>query len=118
MFIIAVMYFGFSYVNARPPATASLNDTAQAVEDDEPSPPRNFTRKQLSYFDGRLDEKSEEYKPVYLSVNGMQPRFVLFQHTRWLLQLTFCFIFQCTPNFCPDDAFSYIYFSNQGVFLM
>ena len=72
------MYFGFSYVNARPPATANLNDTAQAGEDDEPSPPRNFTREQLSYFDGRLDEKSEECRPVYLSVNGMQPRFVCF----------------------------------------
>ena len=73
MFIIAVMYFGYNYVNARPPATANLDSTGnnEAEEEEEPSPPRNFTRKQLAYFDGKMEDKSEDHKPVYLSVNGI-----------------------------------------------
>ena len=35
-----------------------------------PDPPRNFTVKQLRHFDGTIDEKTEEAKPVYLSVGG------------------------------------------------
>mmetsp|Transcript_16923 Transcript_16923/g.26404 ORF Transcript_16923/g.26404 Transcript_16923/m.26404 type:complete len:305 (+) Transcript_16923:84-998(+) len=38
--------------------------------DEEPEPPRNFTAEQLKYFDGKVDEKTDENKPVYLSVNG------------------------------------------------
>ena len=42
------------------------------VEDEkEPDPPRNFTAKQLSYFDGKKDPKTGDDKPVYLSVNGI-----------------------------------------------
>lgn len=40
-------------------------------EKEEPDPPRNFTPKQLSYFDGTKEEKANEDKPVYLSVNGI-----------------------------------------------
>ena len=36
---------------------------------DERDPPRNFTAKQLEYFDGTKD--GEEDKPVYLSLNGI-----------------------------------------------
>jgi len=39
-------------------------------EEEEKEPPRNFTSKQLAYFDGTKDEKTGEDKPVYLSVNG------------------------------------------------
>lgn len=39
-------------------------------EEKEVDPPRNFTSKQLAYFDGTKDEKSGEDKPVYLSVSG------------------------------------------------
>jgi membrane-associated progesterone receptor component len=39
-------------------------------EEEEPDPPRNFTMEQLRYFDGTKDEKTDEDKPVYLSVNG------------------------------------------------
>ena len=38
---------------------------------EEPDPPRNFTTKQLAHFDGKKDEKLDEIKPVYLSVNGI-----------------------------------------------
>jgi len=39
-------------------------------EEEEPEPPRNFTAKQLRHFDGTKDEKTDEDKPVYLSVAG------------------------------------------------
>jgi membrane-associated progesterone receptor component len=39
-------------------------------EEEERDPPRNFTAKQLSYFDGEKDEKTGENKPIYMSVNG------------------------------------------------
>jgi len=39
-------------------------------DDDEPDPPRNFTLRQLSYFDGQKDKDGEEDKPVYLSLGG------------------------------------------------
>lgn len=39
-------------------------------EEEEPEPPRNFTAKQLRHFDGKIDEKSNDPKPVYLSVGG------------------------------------------------
>ena len=40
------------------------------TEEEIPDPPRNFTSKQLRYFDGKKDEKTDEEKPVYLSLNG------------------------------------------------
>ena len=39
-------------------------------EEEEPEPIRNFTLKQLRDFDGKMDEKTEEPKPVYLSIGG------------------------------------------------
>ena len=49
---------------------ATPGDDAKDDEDEEIIP-RNFTMKQLSFFDGKKDEKSGEDKPVYLSVNGV-----------------------------------------------
>ena len=40
-------------------------------DDDKPDPPRNFTLEQLLQYNGTKDEKSNEDKPVYLSINGM-----------------------------------------------
>jgi len=40
------------------------------VEEEEAEPPRNFTYKQLQYFDGTKDPKTDEEKPIYLSVHG------------------------------------------------
>jgi membrane-associated progesterone receptor component len=39
-------------------------------EDEDVEPPRNFTAKQLVYFNGEEDERTGEVKRVYLSVNG------------------------------------------------
>ena len=53
----------------------SSNEPTKVEEEEEEEkeidPPRNFTQKQLIYFDGKKDEKTKEEKPVYLSVNGI-----------------------------------------------
>lgn len=52
-----------------------INGKDSSIEEEEeeesPDPPRNFTGDQLFYFDGTKDEKTEEDKPVYLSVRGV-----------------------------------------------
>jgi membrane-associated progesterone receptor component len=53
-------------MNSDPPPAVK----AEEEEEEEPDLPRNFTAKQLLYFDGKKDEKTDEDKPVYLSVNG------------------------------------------------
>jgi hypothetical protein len=50
----------------KPPADADLSET-----NERPDPPRNFTLAQLSHFDGSKDEKSNQEKPVYLSMDGI-----------------------------------------------
>jgi predicted heme/steroid binding protein len=52
-----------------PSPRLNMDEQEQRKEQD-PDPPRNFTARQLAYFDGTKDEKSGESKPVYLSVNG------------------------------------------------
>ncbi|KAL7468539.1 hypothetical protein ACHAXS_008777 [Conticribra weissflogii] len=42
----------------------------EGEEEETPEPLRNFTLKQLRHFDGKIDEKSEEPRPVYLSLGG------------------------------------------------
>jgi predicted heme/steroid binding protein len=47
------------------------SSTAAKVElEEENDPPRNFTLKQLLYFDGTKDPSGKEDKPVYISVAG------------------------------------------------
>lgn len=50
-----------------------MASSARAVpteeEEEKPDPPRNFTTKQLRYFDGT--KEGNEDKPVYLSVSGI-----------------------------------------------
>ena len=45
-------------------------ETTKDNEEEEPDPPRNFTAKQLLYFDGEKDEKTGENKPIHISVHG------------------------------------------------
>lgn len=47
------------------------NESEDDKDDDDTESPRNFTQKQLLYFDGTTDPKTQEVKPVYLSVNGI-----------------------------------------------
>jgi membrane-associated progesterone receptor component len=54
-------------MNANPPPMAPFEEK----EEEEPDPPRNFTTKQLAYFDGKKEERSGEDKSVYLSVHGI-----------------------------------------------
>ena len=46
-------------------------EVEEEEEEEEVEPPRNFTLKQLKYFNGKEDEKTKEPKPVYLSLNGI-----------------------------------------------
>jgi membrane-associated progesterone receptor component len=61
---------GHAWANAVPSAPHPSSGSAQASkkEDDEKEPPRNFTQKQLAYFDGKKDKDGND-KPVYLSLN-------------------------------------------------
>jgi membrane-associated progesterone receptor component len=72
IFIFFVVLIGHKVMNR---STDNINyERANLGEDNEGENeidrPRNFTAKQLSYFDGGKDEKTGEDKPVYLSVNG------------------------------------------------
>lgn len=68
--IILAIVLGYRWASAsmfpEHPTGADISE-----EIDEPDPPRNFTLQQLANFDGTKDDKSEEAKPVYLSVNGI-----------------------------------------------
>jgi membrane-associated progesterone receptor component len=69
--IFLIVFLTHQFLNwTRPPV---VDDDIMHKQDgkEEPDPPRNFTTKQLAYFDGTKDEKSDEDKPVYLSVNGI-----------------------------------------------
>lgn len=46
------------------------DENAIVPDDGSDEPVRNFTAKQLRYFDGTIDEKTQEPKRVYLSVSG------------------------------------------------
>jgi membrane-associated progesterone receptor component len=48
----------------------TMTPSSTKEEEEVEAPPRNFTSKQLAYFDGCKDEKSGEDKPVFLSVGG------------------------------------------------
>jgi membrane-associated progesterone receptor component len=76
--ILVSMYLGYCFVNMtsqkQPAATISTDTTTTSEakeEDDETEPPRNFTQKQLLEFNGTRDERLDQDKPVYLSVNGI-----------------------------------------------
>eukprot|EP00565_Helicotheca_tamesis_P003368 CAMPEP_0185729146 /NCGR_PEP_ID=MMETSP1171-20130828/4493_1 /TAXON_ID=374046 /ORGANISM="Helicotheca tamensis, Strain CCMP826" /LENGTH=290 /DNA_ID=CAMNT_0028397923 /DNA_START=136 /DNA_END=1008 /DNA_ORIENTATION=- len=65
---VAIAIFGHWGANVH---SKQIQEQLDAEEEEEPEPPRNFTLEQLKYFDGKLDEKTEEEKPVYLSLNGI-----------------------------------------------
>lgn len=81
--VIVFAYLGYCFINL-----ASHNDSPHGKknndkngkeeegqddddDDNDNEKPRNFTQKQLLYFDGSTDPKTQETKPVYLSVNGI-----------------------------------------------
>lgn len=61
---------GYTYTSYSLFSSEKLDEKEEG-EEEEPEPPRNFTLKQLRYFDGTPEEKSGEPKPVYLSINGI-----------------------------------------------
>ena len=72
--ILLAAFLGYCFVNAvkTPQSEEPTKRTVEAedLEEEDPDPPRNFTQKQLAHFDGKIDEKTQEPKPVYLSLNG------------------------------------------------
>lgn len=70
IFILLLVIVGHKIMNG---LTEPIANSATAKEEDEveePEPARNFTTKQLKYFNGEEDERTGELKKVYLSVNG------------------------------------------------
>lgn len=63
---------GYIWINDGFQINGSSNQVEKEEEEEEdtPDPLRNFTTKQLRHFDGKVDDKTEEAKPVYLSVGG------------------------------------------------
>lgn len=69
IFTLAAGYFLKSTMMFKPERSTG-KATHEKEEEEEPDPPRNFTKEQLIYFDGKPDKDGHD-KPVYLSVNGI-----------------------------------------------
>eukprot|EP00568_Trieres_chinensis_P003690 CAMPEP_0183308894 /NCGR_PEP_ID=MMETSP0160_2-20130417/22874_1 /TAXON_ID=2839 ORGANISM="Odontella Sinensis, Strain Grunow 1884" /NCGR_SAMPLE_ID=MMETSP0160_2 /ASSEMBLY_ACC=CAM_ASM_000250 /LENGTH=272 /DNA_ID=CAMNT_0025472809 /DNA_START=63 /DNA_END=878 /DNA_ORIENTATION=+ len=69
LLVILCVIVGHTWINGRSGDSDQPQESVE--EEDEAEPPRNFTAAQLKYFDGKPDPKTEETKPVYLSVNGI-----------------------------------------------
>ena len=61
---------GYIWINGGFQRNGSSKHIEEEEEEDIPDPPRNFTTKQLRHFDGKINENTDEPKPVYLSVGG------------------------------------------------
>mmetsp|Transcript_21212 Transcript_21212/g.27394 ORF Transcript_21212/g.27394 Transcript_21212/m.27394 type:complete len:293 (+) Transcript_21212:147-1025(+) len=67
--ILALVVGGYTYTSAwltSPEMTKPIEE-----EEEEMEPVRNFTAKQLAHFDGTKEDRGEEFKNVYLSLNGI-----------------------------------------------
>lgn len=65
--IAVCAFLGYTWINSG--GVSSVDEKEE--EEETPDPPRNFTTVQLRQFDGTKDEKTDEDKPVYLSVKGI-----------------------------------------------
>lgn len=62
---------GYVWINGGFQANGATAAAAnEEEEEEEVEPLRNFTTNQLKKFDGKIDENTDEPKPVYLSVAG------------------------------------------------
>lgn len=68
IFILLLVFIGHSIMNSS--SEPDVVPKEEDEEDEDVEPPRNFTAKQLVYFNGEEDERTGEVKRVYLSVNG------------------------------------------------
>jgi len=72
LMIIICVIIGYSWMNGDVASTENTTDNSgeeEKIEDDS-EPLRNFSKQQLERFDGKIDENTEEVKPVYLSLSG------------------------------------------------
>mmetsp|Transcript_21452 Transcript_21452/g.45114 ORF Transcript_21452/g.45114 Transcript_21452/m.45114 type:complete len:300 (-) Transcript_21452:141-1040(-) len=70
LMLLFLAVIGYIWINDGFKINGGSKQQEDEEEEESPEPPRNFTLKQLSLFDGKVDEKSEEPKPVYLSLGG------------------------------------------------
>jgi len=68
LIIIICAILGHAWIN-RTGGSSSVE--ANYEKEETPDPPRNFTAAQLRYFDGTKYGKTDEDKPVYISVKGI-----------------------------------------------
>lgn len=68
--IIVLAIIGYKLIHHGPEKEVS-DRGKQQQEEEEADKPRNFTEAQLAKFDGTIDPKTNEAKPVYLSLNGI-----------------------------------------------
>lgn len=62
---------GWIWINDGFQRNGATKQSEEEDEEEEPEPQRNFTAKQLRFFDGTINENTEENKPVYLSLAGV-----------------------------------------------
>mmetsp|Transcript_11883 Transcript_11883/g.28152 ORF Transcript_11883/g.28152 Transcript_11883/m.28152 type:complete len:297 (+) Transcript_11883:117-1007(+) len=70
IFIFILAFIGYTIMNSSNDPVVSSDAHKEEEEEEEPEPARNFTSKQLKYFNGKEDERTGELKAVYLSVDG------------------------------------------------
>ena len=72
LILLFLTIIGYLWINNGFQIIGSSNKTSSGKDEEEetPEPPRNFTAKQLRHFDGTVDDKTDEAKPVYLSLGG------------------------------------------------
>lgn len=68
LFLLTTM--GWIWINGGFQVNGATKQTEEE-EEKEQEPPRNFTMKQLRFFDGTKNDKTDEDKPVYLSLAGV-----------------------------------------------
>ena len=67
--IVTCVFIGHSLINNKTPKLEEPTQEEEEEEEEE-DPLRNFTLEQLKHFDGKMDEKLQELKSVYLALNG------------------------------------------------
>jgi len=75
--IVLAMILGYKLLHsfsssstAKASSTNKTHENSVTEDEEKPDPPRNFTAKQLRFFDGTTEPNSTDPKPVYLSLNG------------------------------------------------
>eukprot|EP00549_Striatella_unipunctata_P001916 CAMPEP_0118704608 /NCGR_PEP_ID=MMETSP0800-20121206/19338_1 /TAXON_ID=210618 ORGANISM="Striatella unipunctata, Strain CCMP2910" /NCGR_SAMPLE_ID=MMETSP0800 /ASSEMBLY_ACC=CAM_ASM_000638 /LENGTH=291 /DNA_ID=CAMNT_0006606533 /DNA_START=21 /DNA_END=896 /DNA_ORIENTATION=- len=70
--ILILAIAGHAWINSSSKdASEPVKIKSKEEQEEDEDPPRNFTSAQLLYFNGTKDEKTDENRPVYLSLAGI-----------------------------------------------